>query len=353
MGKTVPSRPTIRNLQAIPKGSYTVTLPRWWIEQHGLEKGTGLFLAEDGASLKLTPMKLIADKRRAEVDTDELDDSKAVRYVLWTYYMQGADELLVKSKGVMPAGFKKQLREIRLDLPGIEVQAEDTRSVLFTVTASREVGLLDDMIKEFHGIALSIHRDAVGALASGSVELAKEVIGRESETLRNYRAMIRKLAICSTNSEVAFKSGIKDSRELITYGLLARDLNRMVYHAIYIAKHVTRFEESVEPGVLGKLRRMSAISYEMQKLSIESFIEKNYTKVLKVLKRMGEVRNIDDAVSVEVLKDSENVKKAVMGILVAREIRRIAGYSVGIADAAANRILSPAVPQRADREGKT
>lgn len=346
MGKTTPSRPTVRNLQSIKGGSYTVTLPRWWIEKHNMPKGTGLFLAEDGASLKLTPMKLIAEELRAEVDTDKLEDTKSVKYQLWTYYMQGADEILVSSKDVMPANLKKQLREVRLDLPGIEVQAEDTHSILFTVAPSGDNALLDDMIRELHGLVLSIHRDAMGALANGSVELAKEVIGRETEVLRNYRAMIRKLAVCSMNSEVAFKSGIKDSRELITYGLVARDLNRTVYHSIYIARHVATFGEKLEGSMLRKLQQMSAVAYQMQELSVESFVEKDNTKVLKVLKRMSEVRSLDEAVSVEALNSSGNVRKAVMETLVAREIRRIAGYSIGIADATANRILSPSVTFR-------
>lgn len=345
MGKTVPSRPTIRNLQSIRGGSYTVTIPRWWVEGRGMKKGAELFLAEDGFSLKFTPMKLIAEKKRAEIDAGELGDAKSVKYLLWTYYMQGADEFLVRSRSTIPAEFKKVLREVRLDLPGIEIVSEDTRSVLLAVSSRDEDRLLDDMIRELQSIALSVHRDAVGALAAGSAELAKEVVGRETEILRNYRAMIRKLAVCSGNSNVAFKSGIRDSRELITYALVARDLNRTVYHAMYIAKHIARFREQMEGRVLKELLRMSEVAYEMQKLSVEAFLEKDYLQVLKVLKHMHEVAKLDESVSVGVLRGAKNVRKAVAEMLVAREIRRIAGYSVGIADAASNRILAPSNQQ--------
>ena len=347
MGKTIPSRPTIRKLQQnvseknAVEGSYTITVPQWWVKSHGMKKGAELFLAEDGFSLKFTPMKLIAEKKRAEIDVADLNDVKSTRYLLWTYYMQGADEFLVRSKAVIPAEFKKALREIRLDLPRIEVVSEDTHSVLLAVTLNDEDRLLDDMIREIEVIALSVHRDAVGALANGSVELAKEVVGREQEILRNYRAMIRKLAVCSVNSNVAFKSGIRDSRELITYGLVTRDLNRIVYHAIYIAKHVVEFGGKMEGRVLEKLRKMSATAYEMERLGIEAFLEKDYSKALKVLKRMKEVTGLDESVSVDVLRSSKNARRAVFEMLVSREIRRIAGHSVGIADAAANRILSP------------
>lgn len=341
MGKTVPSKPGVRNLQAIKGGSYTVTLPRWWVTKHNMAKGSKLFVVEDGVSLKLAPMRLIGEKRKAEIQLESVEDVKSIRYLLWTYYMQGADEISVTSRRIMPVETKRALREVRLDLPGIEVAREDGYTVVFGVTIGQERKMLDDMIREIQAIALSIHRDAFDAVAKGNFALASEVIGREPEILRSYRAMIRKLAVCSVNSEEAYASGIKDSRELITYGLLVRDLNRTVYHGIYIARHMTDLREPMDEGVLRPLKRMSEACYEMQKLSVESFLNKDYSRVLKVLKLMVDVKKMDMSISAQIAKSPKSIKKAVAGILIAREIRRIAGYSIGMADAASNRIFFP------------
>ncbi|MDG6987786.1 MAG: phosphate uptake regulator PhoU [Nitrososphaerota archaeon] len=341
MGKTVPSQPGRRSLQAIKGGSYTITLPRWWVTKHSMEKGAELFVVEDGVSLKLAPTKLMGEKKKAEIHMESVDDVKSIRYLLWTYYMQGADVMTVSSRKVMPVGTKKELREVRLDLPGIEVAKEDGYSVTFEVTLGQEKKPLDTMIGEIQEIALSIHRDAFAAVMKGDVDLAAEVIGREPEILRSYRAMIRKLAVCSVNSQEAYDSGIKDSRELITYGLLVRDLNRTVYHGIYIARHMKDLAQPIEEGILRSLRRMSEAAYEMQRLSVEAFLNKDYSRVLKTLKLMELVKTIDGSIGAQISKGTKNVKKAVAGMLIAREIRRIAGYSIGMADAASNRIFFP------------
>ena len=341
MGKTIPSKPGVRNLQAIKGGSYTVTLPRWWVTKHKMAKGSELFVVEDGVSLKLAPMKLIGERRKAEIELETVEDTKAVTYLLWTYYMQGADEITVRSRGIMPVGTKKALREVRLDLPGIEVVREDGYKVVFGITLGQDSKLLDNMIREIQDIALSVHRDAIGAVMRGDLALAAEVVGREPEILRSYRAMIRKLAVCSFNSEEAYQSGIKDSRELITYGLLVRDLNRTVYHGIYIARHLEELAQPIEDGVLRSLKRMSDVAYEMQRLSVEAFLAKDYPMALRVLKLMAEVRKIDDGIEAQILKGARNIKKAIAGTLISREIRRIAGYSTGIADVASNRVFFP------------
>ncbi len=341
VGKATPSKPGIRHLQAIKGGSYTLTLPRWWVTKYGLGKGMELFLVEDGFSMRVAPMKLIGEKKRAEISFNSLDDEKSVRYLLWTYYMQGADEIVVRSKNVISATSKKVLREVRLDLAGIEIADETSDKVVFAVTQTSERKQLSDMITGLQNIAISIHRDAMIAVSKRSSSLASEVVGREPEMLRNYRSMIRKLAICSMNAEELYSSGIKDSRELITYALLARDLNRTAYHAIYIAKHILKLDEDIEDEVLRSLKRMSDVALEMQKLAVESFLEKSFSKTMQVIRTMDDVRREDEKLSAKITGNSRSVKKAVTEMLIAREIRRIAGYSVGMADAAANRILSP------------
>lgn len=343
MGKTTPSKPGVRNLQAIKGGSFTVTLPRWWVTKHTMSKGAKIFLVEDGVSLKLAPMSLIAETRRATINVEDFEDVPSLRYPIWTYYMQGADEILVKSREVMSPNTKQRLREIRMDLSGIEILREDSYSILFGVNPGQEQRLLDDMIRDLQATALSIHKDSINALVSRKPAFASEIITREPEVLRSYRAMIRKLAICSVNSKEAYSSGIKDSRELITYGLLARDLNRTVYHSIYIARHIVKFGEQMDQNILQLLRRMSDITFEMQKLAVEAFLERDYTKTIRVIKLTQGIKKIDDTISSQIFKNTRNVKKAVTQMLIAREIRRIAGYSVGMADAAANRIFFPKV----------
>lgn len=298
-----------------------------------------MFLAEDGVSLRIVPVALMSEKRIARIDLDALEDTKTVKYRVWTYYMQGADRIEVRSKALIPADVKRAFREIRLDLPGIEVVKEDSESIHFGVLAGHERQRLDDLIRDIQGVALSVHRDSMQAVMKGDRALASEVLTRETEILRSYRALIRKLALCSMNPELAYLSGVASSRELVTYALLARDLHRTVYHALYIARHMVRFGGNIEDAALRRLRTMSNTASMMQRLAVDAFLGRDYSKAQRVMKLMTEVRNLDEVVGLRAVRSRRDVRKAVMEMLVAREIRRIAGYSVAMADATANRVL--------------
>ena len=317
-----------------------MTIPRWWVARHDLSKGSRLFMAEDGTSLRIAPIDVLRETRKVRIDLDALEDLRSVKYRVWTYYMQGADQIEVRSDQTIPADVKRPLREIRLDLPGFEVLAEHGQSITFCVRSADDRRRLDDLIGDIQRIALSVHADGVKSVLSSDASLATEVVTREAEILRSYRALIRKLALCSMNPEAAHASGVKDSRELVTYALLARDLNRIVYHGIYIARHMARFRGKIEAGNARLLRSMSAVAQTMQTLAVEAFVGKDFPKALRVMKLMTRVRNLDDALSVRILNQAKDVRKAVAEMLIAREVRRIAGYSVAMADATANRVLS-------------
>ena len=317
-----------------------MTVPRWWVARHDLFKGSRLFMAEDGTSLRIAPIDVLRETRKVRIDLDALEDTKSVKYRVWTYYMQGADEIEVHSDETIPADVKRPLREIRMDLPALEVLAEHGQSITFCVRGADERRRLDDLILDIQRIALSVHADGMKAVLSGDASLAAEVVTREAEILRSYRAMIRKLALCSINPEAAHESGVKDSRELITYALLARDLNRTVYHGIYIARHIARLNGRVEEGNGRLLRSMSEVARTMQTLAVEAFLGRDFSKAQRVMKLMTRVRNLDDTLSMQILNQAKDVRRAVTEMLIAREIRRIAGYTVAMADATANRVFS-------------
>lgn len=317
-----------------------MTVPRWWVAGHALSKGSRLFMAEDGTSLRIAPLDVLRETRTVRINLDALEDTKSVKYRVWTYYMQGAGQIEVGSEETIPADVKRTLREMRLDLPGLEVLAEQGQSITFCVRGADERRRLDDLIVDIQRIALSVHTDGMKSVASGNASLAAEVVTREAEILRSYRAMIRKLALCSMNPEAAHGSGVKDSRELITYALLARDLNRTVYHGIYIARHAANFNGRIEGEIGRMLRSMSEVTQTMQTLAVEAFLGKDFSKAQRVMKLMTRVRNLDDTLSLRILNQAKDVRKAVIEMLIAREIRRIAGYSVAMADATANRVFS-------------
>ncbi|MEM2236847.1 MAG: phosphate uptake regulator PhoU [Candidatus Caldarchaeum sp.] len=332
----------VRSLQLIKGGSFTLTIPKWWVDKQRLKKGSKLILAEDGQSLKIISTAAVRSKRTVEIDLDQIEELQHAIYMIWTYYMQGADEIVVKSSSPITLEKKRRLRELRMDLQGIDVAKEDERSITYVVAGEFDDVPLDSVIRSMHNMALAIQQDAVKSVLNGDVEMASEVVGREPELLRIYRRVIRQIAICSMNPETAYKSGISNSRELITYAVLARDLNRSVYHSLYVARHFTRYGRPLgDRQLLEIIQQMSDVAHQMSRLAVDAFLEKDMKKVFSVVESMEKVRQLDEELNMRVLQTVKEADKAVITMMVGRELRRVAGYAVAMADIAANRALGP------------
>jgi len=338
----------MRVLQEIKGGSFTVTLPRWWVEKYGLNKGARLFTSEDGCSLRLAVNDPSRIRKDVVIEIDKLGDMKSVRYCILTYYMQGAYTITVKSSTAISSDRKKKLREIRFEMHGVEIIHEDSNSIVFNVISDIGREKLDDVITTIHEIALFAHKDSIHALNENNLQLAREVVDREGDMLRVYRKLIRHLSLASVHPEIAYTSGVRDSNELITYALLARDLNRVFYHGIYISKHLLRLGRTMKAyDLIPQVNSLSELAQVMQQLAVEAFIDRDFQKVIAVTGMMGDVREAEEKLSIDVMRRVRDFEDAITLLFIARDVRRIAGYSVAMADAAANRVLSPFAPRRA------
>jgi phosphate uptake regulator len=124
---------------------------------------------------------------------------------------------------------------------------------------------------------------------------------------------------------------------------MARDLSRLVYHCSQIANHILSLEHKrkVSQGIMNLVEDVSKLAYNMQKDAVQSFLRKDLKIAVHVLRKMDDIREKEKKLLKEVITKVKDVDTAVTMGLIGRDLRRIAGYSVAIADDGMNRVLSP------------
>jgi len=167
---------------------------------------------------------------------------------------------------------------------------------------------------------------------------------RSKEALRHYRTTIRQIALASLSRSIAKKIGVRNCQECITFALIARDLNRLVYHSSSIARHVLdlRHEIEIDQEILDVIGSMSEIAYEMQEKAVRAYLEKNVKLAIITMGKMDGVRIKEKMLLTKIMEKTRDMDTAVILGMIARDLRRIAGYAVAIADDAMNRVLTPA-----------
>lgn len=330
-----------RRLQQLKGGSFLISLPKRWITENGLKQGKQLALHEDEkGTLTIYPVTAPTKKtRNIRLNLEDYDNLDTLRYVVLTCYIQGCDEIILYSKQTIPAETKKQIRFLSRELPGVEIGAgEEANSMNFNVLLDPTGFSMKALIRDASVFSLQLHKDAMKSMFDHDIELAKEVIERSTQALRHYRMTIRQTALASTDRLLSMELGVRDCQECVTFALVARDLSRLVYHSKAIAEHVHRVMKDkmklASEENLMIIGEMSIIAYQMQKLAVRSFLEKDVSLAIAVMRKMKEIRNKDKRLG----HGSPDHT-----LLIAYHLRRIAGYSVAIADDAMNRTLSPLI----------
>jgi phosphate uptake regulator len=335
----------IRKLQKIKGGSFTLSLPKQWVEKRRLRSGEQISVTEeDDGSLRIVPMGASVEKPlEVALALESFPNLQALEYYVATYYIQGSNSINVTSKKIMSAEQKKRLKQLRTELPGVEVAEEEANRLSFQVLIDPATFSMESLIEKTSAFSLKLQEDAVKALVEWNLALAKEVQERAGEAQRHYRVMIRQVALASLSRAVADKTGVRNCQENITFALVARDLSRLVYHSSQIAGHVLKLgaKRKADFAILKAFASLSDVAYEMQVNASTAFLKKDAKLAVKVLTRMDEVREKEEALLKSIMENVKDVDAAVTLSIVARDLRKIAGYTVAVADDAMNRVLTP------------
>lgn len=334
-----------RKLQHIKGGSFTLSLPKEWVEKRKLQQGEEIaVIEEEDGSLHLHPIKMERQEPPEVIlDLENFPEIRALEYCIGTYYIQGSNKISIKSKKMIPADVKKRLRRLRMDLPGVEVVEERADAISFQVIIDPAAFLLASLIEKTSSFSLHLQDDAVESVLNSDFQLAKEVMERSKEALRHYRMTIRQVALASFRKAIAKKVGVKSCRECVTFALIARDLNRLVYHSSSIARQFLTLEGKgkISREILHMIDDISGIVHGMQRDAVQAFLKKDVMLAITTMGKMTGVREKEKTLLTTVLKNVEDSDLVVVLSRIVRDLRRIAGYSVAIADDAMNRTLAP------------
>jgi len=336
----------IRKLQKIRGGSFTLTLPKKWVEERILTSGEQIAVSEEeDGSLRLYPlMAAVEEPLKVTLSLEDHPDLTALEYCVGTYYIQGSSQINIVCQKIIPAEQKRRLKQLRMELPGVEVAEESANKLSFQVLIDPTTFSLESLIEKTSSFSLHLQEDAVKSVLDWNFALAKEVLERSREAQRHYRMTIRQVALSSMNRVIAEKVGVKNCRECITFALIARDLSRLVYHSSSIGRHILSLEgkKKANPEILRVIAEMSEIAYEMQREAVQGFLQRNVQLAIDVFGKMGFMREKEEALLKKILEKTKDVDTAVALSMIARDLRRIAGYAVAVADDAMNRVLTPA-----------
>jgi phosphate uptake regulator len=340
----------LRKIQVTGGSTYIVSLPKTWVEQMGLQRGSVMRITQkDDLTLCLQPQgaEPIGTTRRAIISPNPEDTPERIIRRIVSAYLMGYNIIQVRSsqKRIDSAQRFAVKDFTRKKLVGTEILSDLPQELTLQVLLSYSELSVKDALRRMSIIAASMHRDSIVALGTEDTHLAKEVVAMDDEVDRFNLYIIRLLKVAVLDSFVLKESGLKTPRECLGYRLITKSVERMADHAVNIAQNRLELTLStMDPEILDELQRLSSFALSVFEASMESVFDENYMEADGVPEKAEQARAMETEVIHKIVKHAPPEEVPALRLII-ESILRTAEYGADIAEVVLNMTVKDAVAE--------
>ncbi|MFB6267892.1 MAG: PhoU domain-containing protein [Halodesulfurarchaeum sp.] len=321
-----------RKVQVTGGSTFTVSIPKSWARDHGIDAGDEVGFHPDSGSLLLTPISA-EEQERGSLDISGLEGDSLMRAVM-TMYVSGFDVIELTADRIS-SGQRRVIRNATQGLVGLEVLEETGDTVVIQdLLDSSELSILN-AVRRMRLISLSMLEDAVTALREGDTDLAEDVIERDDDVDRLWYVVSRIFRSALRSPRVAQEIGI--SREAcFDYHSSARQLERIADHAAKISQVSLDVNDDIPPTVIESLEALHDDSAEIISRAMDALFAEDPTEATDLANgARADVTDIDEQARAidEHLRELEPRQARSLGLIV-DSLSRSADYGGNIAETA-------------------
>ncbi len=329
-----------RKLQFTGGSTYIISLPKKWIDQNKLAKGSVIKVREEeGGSLSIIPIGVQLQQKtdEATIKVSSKESADAVIRKTVSTYLVGYNLIRIRgeTQKQLPAKQRHAVKNFsRNMLVGTEIVADTPEELILQVLLSYPELSIQSALRRMSIITTSMHRDAMTALRELDRQQAEEVTNTDNEVDRFNLYIVRQLKMAIQNQRIIKEIGLKNARDCLGYRLVTKSVERTADHAAKIAYNVMDLVKRLDAGTIGKLEEMSGISVTMFEAAIEALFRQDYDLAESIIEKTREVIQLEKEAVVSTekadLEDAPHLR------LIIESIRRTAEYASDIAEVVLN-----------------
>jgi phosphate uptake regulator len=313
-----------RKIQRTGGSSFSITLPKKWVEAHKLKEQDFVVSFQDGDSLVVLPAFVVQKQSRGKINLGELKEEELKRELI-ACYISGFDELTVLGE---PITKEKRLviRKTTQILTGFEIIEDSTNQVVLRNILHPEKFSFRESIDKMFLMTYSMFQDAITSISENKKGLAQDVIERDYDIDKLYFLILRQNRYLLQNKISEEKLNLSPIKTLYYEGI-AIQLERISDHAVKIAQIVVdgRFVFSRKSGQILQETAQKILPLLKEAEYFVKNIDK--TKAHKVLNVASKINKSIDMFSLEITKQGS----ARAGIL-SDSLDRLYGYIRNMAE---------------------
>jgi len=349
-----------RKVQCTGRGSYIISLPKDWVQETGIEKGSEvLFKVNEDSSLTLVPRKIMEGKREPKkpklkeywIHVDAKDNPQSVCRKIISLYVVSADIIHIRFKHEEIASkFKKAINNlVKNMLLGSEIIEETTKGITIKILIRHPDFSVERAIRRMAVLALSASRVAVSALRSMDQEFVREVIETCGDVNRLNLYVTRQLKY-GLERNLFKELGFKTPKEFLGYRIVANDIKSIADNATHIALNVAAFKKMIETEMLflkeaideeaySQISEFNSSAHQLFEESLTAMFKRDYDHADRIISKVESFATRENDLFAVISGKKLDPNISSIFSLILDNSKRIIEYSQNIAEVTLNRTI--------------
>jgi phosphate uptake regulator len=350
-----------RKVQRTGRGSYIISLPKDWVQDNGLKKGSEIdFNVQSNSSLILVPRKLkekIDETGGAKlkeyyinVDVSEEDLQSTLRMIK-ALYVISADIIRVHFKGAEDiAKCKSIVKNFARDtLLGAEIIDETPEEIALQILIRHSEFPIEKAVRRMAIVALATNRDAILALKKRDAVLFQNVINGHHDANRLGLYVVRQLKF-GIERNMFRELGFRTPKEFLLYRITVNDIKNIAENALNIINNLETFQkqiddqlifvkEPIDEEIYLQMLSFNAEAHQLFEEAAKAMFKRAYNDAEKIIAKRGSYVPLEtELIRLMSAKKLDPNVAAILRLMLDSS-RRILDYGLDIAELTLNRTV--------------
>lgn len=337
-----------RKIQLSGGSTYIISLPKNWVDELKIKVGENVTIIKNSnQSLTLFPREQDKDKEQdiAVINSNQKDSGDSVKRKIIAAYLAGYKTIQIKTKGMkIPSEHSRSVRElVHSSMIGTEIVESSSDAITVQILTRLPELSFETALKRMYLMATNMIKESIEALEEADIIHADGIVNMDDEVDRFGLYMRRNLVLAVENQSILQDMGLKRPSDCLEYRTIVGKIERIGDHASLIAKRIKFVEDTINPEIIKKIKKLSEKSLEVFEESITAVNNHDFQKGENVAEKVYKVIEEEKEIMAEI-KDGEKNSTVIKFIL--EDLRRIAEYSGDIAEVAIDENIQSIVSKK-------
>ncbi len=349
-----------RRVQCTGRGSYIISLPKEWVEDIGLKRGSEIaFNIQPDSTLTLVPRKIMEKEGREDtakpkeyfISVDPKEDPQATLRMIRSLYAIGADIIRIRFKNTQDTmKYKNEIKNLARDnFLGSEIIDESADEITLQILIKYSEFPIEKAVRRMAIVALVANRDAVAALKDRSTELFESVINARNDVNRLGLYIVRQLKH-GIERNLYRELGFRTPKEFLLYRIAVNDIESIAQNALNIINNLGAIQkliddetlfikEPIDEEIYTQLLSFTDRAHQLYEDAIKALFKRDYKDAEKLISTREAMVPLENAVIM--LMSSKKLDPNIASVLrlIFDSSRRIMDYSRSMAELTLNRTV--------------